>query len=61
MEMAIGKYPIPPPTPEDLAAIFGPNAIAEHMEAAKTGKALSGKFFLYTQPKSSGRFHLIIQ
>ena len=46
VEMAIGKYPIPPPTPEDLAAIFGPNAIEEHMEAAKTGKALSGMILL---------------
>ncbi len=41
--MAIGKYPIPPPTQEDLAAIFGPDAMKQHMEAAKTGKALSGK------------------
>ena len=43
VELAIGKYPIPPPTPDELAAIFGPNAFEEHMEAAKTGKPLSGK------------------
>ena len=43
VEMAIGKYPIPPPTPDELAAIFGSNAHEEHMEAAKTGKPLIGK------------------
>ncbi|XP_062603159.1 dual specificity mitogen-activated protein kinase kinase 1-like isoform X1 [Saccostrea cucullata] len=42
VEMAIGRYPIPPPSPEDLASIFGENAMAEHMEAAKTGKPLKG-------------------
>ena len=43
VELAIGKYPIPPPTPDEAAAIFGPNALEEHMEAAKTGKALRGE------------------
>eukprot|EP00918_Siedleckia_nematoides_P022755 GHVU01049007.1.p1 GENE.GHVU01049007.1~~GHVU01049007.1.p1 ORF type:complete len:164 (+),score=29.72 GHVU01049007.1:70-492(+) len=38
--MAIGKYPIPPPSPEEIATIFGPNALDEHMQAAKTGKPL---------------------
>ncbi|XP_052697096.1 dual specificity mitogen-activated protein kinase kinase 1-like isoform X2 [Crassostrea angulata] len=42
VEMAIGRYPIPPPSPEDLASIFGEEAMAEHMEAAKTGKPLKG-------------------
>ena len=43
MELAIGKYPIPPPTPDELASIFGDNAIEDHMEAAKSGKPLTGK------------------
>ena len=51
--MAIGKYPIPPPTPEDLAAIFGPNALEEHMAAARTGKALSGMVTIHI---NKGRF-----
>ena len=44
VEMAIGKYPIPPPSPSDLASIFGTNAIEEHMEAARNGRALAGIF-----------------
>ena len=43
VELAIGKYPIPPPTLEELASIFGPNALQEHMQAAKLGKPLMGK------------------
>ena len=43
MEMAIGKYPIPPPSPEEISSIFGPNALEEHMQAAKTGKPLKGR------------------
>ena len=45
VEMAIGKYPIPPPSPEELDAIFGPNALAEHIEAAGTGKHLTGMWW----------------
>nr|UCK81528.1 dual specificity mitogen-activated protein kinase kinase 1 [Arenicola marina] len=43
VEMAIGKYPIPPPTHEELASIFGENALEEHLSAAKTGNPLQGK------------------
>jgi len=42
VEMAIGKYPIPPPSEEELGAVFGDNAMEEHMTAAKTGKRLLG-------------------
>ncbi|XP_048734918.1 dual specificity mitogen-activated protein kinase kinase 1-like isoform X2 [Ostrea edulis] len=42
VEMAIGRYPIPPPSPEDLGSIFGEEAMAEHLEAARTGKPLKG-------------------
>jgi hypothetical protein len=46
VEMAIGKYPIPPPSDEELAAVFGDNAMEEHINAAKTGKRLLGKLSL---------------
>ncbi|KAL3866772.1 hypothetical protein ACJMK2_044045 [Sinanodonta woodiana] len=42
VEMAIGRYPIPPPDPKDLASIFGESVIEEHLEASKTGKTLKG-------------------
>ncbi|GAB1605077.1 dual specificity mitogen-activated protein kinase kinase 1-like isoform X1 [Argonauta hians] len=40
VEMAIGRYPIPPPDPEHLESIFGDNCMEEHREAAMTGKPL---------------------
>ncbi|XP_025078135.1 dual specificity mitogen-activated protein kinase kinase 1-like isoform X2 [Pomacea canaliculata] len=40
VEMAIGRYPVPPPDAKDLASIFGENVMEEHMEAARTGKPL---------------------
>ncbi|XP_074651815.1 dual specificity mitogen-activated protein kinase kinase 1-like isoform X2 [Tubulanus polymorphus] len=40
VELAIGRYPIPPPDPKDLEAIFGPNVMEEHYDAAKTGRPL---------------------
>ncbi|CAI9733939.1 specificity mitogen-activated kinase kinase 1-like isoform X1 [Octopus vulgaris] len=40
VEMAIGRYPIPPPDPEHLDSIFGDNCMEEHREAAMTGKPL---------------------
>ena len=40
VELAIGKYPIPPPSPSDLNGVFALDAIQEHLEAAKTGKKL---------------------
>ncbi|XP_063434827.1 dual specificity mitogen-activated protein kinase kinase 1-like isoform X2 [Mytilus trossulus] len=40
VEMAIGRYPIPPPDSKDLASIFGDKAMEEHLEATKTGKPL---------------------
>lgn len=43
VEMAIGRYPIPPPEPKDLASIFGDKAMEEHLEATKSGKSLMGK------------------
>lgn len=42
VEMAIGRYPIPPPDPHDLNSIFGANVMEEHLEAARTGKFLKG-------------------
>lgn len=44
VELAIGRYPIPPPEPDDLQSIFedGCNTLEDHMEAAKTGKLLKG-------------------
>ena len=43
VEMAIGRYPVPPPDPNDLSSIFGDNVMEEHMDAARTGKALKGE------------------
>ena len=45
VEMAIGRYPIPPPDSKDLASIFGDKAMEEHLEATKTGKPLIGKIY----------------
>ena len=42
VEMAIGKYPIPPPSATELIEIFGINALQDHLEAAKSGKPLPG-------------------
>lgn len=42
VEMAIGRYPIPPPDPGDVNSIFGANVMEEHLDAAKTGKPLKG-------------------
>jgi len=42
VEMSIGRYPVPPPEPTDLASIFGNDAAHEHMEAAMTGQPLKG-------------------
>nr|ALG64477.1 mitogen-activated protein kinase kinase 1 [Tegillarca granosa] len=58
VEMAIGRYPIPPPDPKDLASIFGDPALEEHIDAAKSGKALGGtnrnSFNFPTPPGSDG-------
>ena len=43
VEMAIGRYPIPAPVDDELAQTFGPNAIAEHMDAAKNARPLPGE------------------
>ena len=32
MEMAIGRYPVPPPEPEELSKIFGPKYTPETQE-----------------------------
>ncbi|XP_060565757.1 dual specificity mitogen-activated protein kinase kinase 1-like isoform X1 [Ruditapes philippinarum] len=42
VEMAIGRYPIPPPDPKDMDGLFGENVMEEHLEAARTGKTLKG-------------------
>jgi len=42
VELAIGKYPIPPPTMQEMAMIFSDNAAEEHMNAAKNGTPLPG-------------------
>jgi len=42
VELAIGKYPIPPPTPQEMALSFSANAVEEHMSAAKNGTPLPG-------------------
>ena len=44
VELAIGKYPIPPPTPADLDKIFGNDALRDHVLAAQTGKPLPGQW-----------------
>lgn len=58
VEMAIGRYPIPPPEPKDLASIFGDKAMEEHLEATKSGKSLMGpnrnSFNFPTPPGSDG-------
>ena len=58
VEMAIGRYPIPPPDSKDLASIFGDKAMEEHLEASKTGKPLIGtnrnSFNFPTPPGSDG-------
>lgn len=41
VEMAIGRYPVPPPDPRDLSSIFGDKGSEEHSEAART--VLRGK------------------
>jgi len=42
VELSLGRYPIPAPDTQELNMIFGPDALQEHMEAAKTGRALKG-------------------
>jgi len=42
VELAIGKYPIPPPTTQEMAQVFSDNAVEEHMNAAKHGTPLPG-------------------
>ena len=42
VEMAIGRYPIPPPDPKDLDNAFAENVMEEHWEATRTGKPLKG-------------------
>jgi len=42
VELSLGRYPIPPPPPEEIRQIFGPDTLREHMEAAKTGQSLRG-------------------
>jgi len=42
VELSLGRYPIPLPQPDELRQIFGPDALQEHTEAAKTGRSLRG-------------------
>lgn len=46
IEMSIGRYPIPPPDPNDIAKIFGDDTYELHVEAAKSGTHLPGKLSL---------------
>jgi len=46
VELAIGKYPIPPPTPQEMTVIFSDDAMEEHMNAAKNGTPLPGTTLL---------------
>ena len=46
VEMAIGKYPIPPPKEQELDAIFSTNAMDEHMAASKKGRKLPGRLYM---------------
>lgn len=45
VEMAIGKYPIPPPKQAELERIFGNTTLKDQLEAAKLGKPLQGAAF----------------
>jgi len=47
VELSLGRYPIPPPQPDELRQIFGPDALQEHMEAAETGGSLRGGLYLF--------------
>ncbi|XP_013381692.1 dual specificity mitogen-activated protein kinase kinase 1 isoform X2 [Lingula anatina] len=42
VEMAIGRYPIPPPDPKDVKALFSDDVAMEHLNAARTGIPLPG-------------------
>jgi len=42
IEMAIGRYPIPPPDKNDIATIFGNDTLEMHLEACRTGQQLPG-------------------
>ncbi|CAD5124327.1 DgyrCDS12619 [Dimorphilus gyrociliatus] len=44
VELAIGKYPIPPPSDEELQQIFGQKAIQEHLEASKEPRKLEAVY-----------------
>jgi serine/threonine protein kinase len=48
VEMAIGKFPIPPPSKEEVAGLFAENAEEEHMNAAINGIPLKGTTFLFS-------------
>ncbi|KAL5005244.1 hypothetical protein ScPMuIL_018700 [Solemya velum] len=56
VEMAIGRYPIPPPEPKDLASIFGDDSMKEHLDASQSGRALKGNrnSFNFPHPPSEG-------
>jgi mitogen-activated protein kinase kinase 1 len=43
VEMAIGKYPIPPLRPAELSSIFGSTTLKDQLEASKTGRPLLAK------------------
>lgn len=52
VELSLGRYPIPPPQQDELRQIFGPNALHEHLEAAKTGRSLQGGQYVLFQHRS---------
>ncbi|ESO03135.1 hypothetical protein HELRODRAFT_80911 [Helobdella robusta] len=49
VEMALGRYPIPPLTNEEIQLIFRDSKYEDHMKAALTGKPLSS----YEEPQMS--------
>lgn len=50
VEMAIGKYPIPPATKEEIELIFGNSSFEDHMTAAKLGKPFSSHRVTFEEP-----------
>lgn len=47
MEMAIGRYPIPPPDNKELAAIFGSKFIGNQGCPSPSSKHRPSKYFNY--------------
>ncbi|ESO06319.1 hypothetical protein HELRODRAFT_155691 [Helobdella robusta] len=59
VELAIGKYPIPPPSPSEIVGVFAADAISEHIDAAKIGKPLTGYVITGDGPLPMSVFELL--